>query len=146
MRLRILAAVVGVMPAIGLGVWAVHEAYAACSIHFNNAFDAWDTNSAGSFGPYQTPPADCRVDYNSSGVTYPWYLVGSETPGNSKNLATQGCSPDSFKVEGSGEDHKAFTINGSLDNKTMDGLYQLSCFDGTYVGCVGAHNIDILHP
>lgn len=144
--LHFLAVAVVVPAVLGLGVWSAREAYAACTIHFDNAIDDWDTNSIGSFGTLQTPKPDVRVDYNSTGGEAPWTLVVSETPGNSVNLATQSVTPRSFEITQDGMGDVAATITGSLENVDMDGLYQLSAWQDTTIGCSGAHDITINHP
>ena len=138
--LRFFAVAVVVPAVLALGIWGVHEAYAACTVHFDNAFDNWDTNSAGSFGIFQEPRPDVRVDWTS---TQAWTLFASDTPGNQENLATSGVTPESRSLP-SGSDDTTFTIFGSLQDTGQNGLYELSVWHSPGGQCSGAHPINIL--
>ena len=146
--LRLLTCIV--VPAlVGLTICSVQEAYAACSLSYVSAIDEWQSNSAGSFGTQQDPPPDVDVTWTSSGQA-PWVLYASDTPGNSENLATQSVTPATQTItvaeETSGGGDKCFTITGSLSDTTINGLYELSNWDGTHYACSGSHQVTILKP
>jgi hypothetical protein len=131
--------------ALSLGAWSVREAYAACTVNFDLAIPEWQATVDGhSFGTEQMPQPLVRVDYNSSGQTGGWMLYGSETPGNSVHLSVQSHTPNYRSIGAEDDDFTTFTITGALDTSGEDGLYQLSCWDGTFWACSGSHDITIL--
>lgn len=141
---------VGLAALLGLGVYSVHEAKAACSIYYVSAITEWQSEPFGSFGPMQSPQPQVDVTWTSQGQA-PWLLYAAPTPGNSVNVTNLGVTPTTREITAAEESYpgagdKFFTISGLLLSTGSDGLYQLSNWDGTSWQCAGAHNVTILKP